>query len=245
MATAAISVTATISVIAGGCVTKTIAPDRSVRESAVGVHHTFWEAIATGDTSKVRTVSVPDVSLTLSDARTFTSGQIYPEIAAYRLGATRMEWLAEDARAHENSVVVRSRLREVTDANVSSFQIMTVLVRTDGEWKVAAAQSTREPYRAPTITVASSLLNDLAGRYRTARGGLISVIARDNALGVVETDGREYRYEPVGGMLFEARNIPLSSGVIRLVFIRDDTGAVVGMNRILQNGITTLTRVLE
>jgi hypothetical protein len=125
---------------------------------------------------------------------------------------------------------------------VHIYRWITVLVLINAQWKIAAAQSTREVELAPPIPI-SQAGNPASypGGYRTPGGIILNIALRDSSLILIEPSGQETKLTAIAPDLFEIPAI-LSAGNVRFAFSRDGNGNVLSMTRIA-NKIVNMPRV--
>lgn len=213
---------------------------------ALAAQRDWWRAFVVADTAHLRARTAPAFSLTLSGGRTFDRSAMLAQAATHTLGA-RLEigWAEEAVRPVAPGVaLVTSRATEADGPTVAAFRYLTVLRRDGAGWRVAAAQSTRELAPTPRVpTAAAGAPADFAGSYRTPRGGVLRVVARDSALVLVEPSGQEVRMEPIGPGLFELDYVSLGSGIVRFAFPRDAGGRVTALVRLVTGAATLFPRI--
>lgn len=228
------------------------APDRGGDRDVggpVAAQHAWWRTFADGDTVALRAGSAPEVTLTLSNGRTFDRAAMLAESQRLaNLPHPTLEWSdtvvvrSSDGRA----ALVSARLRETDPRGVTYNRTLTVLERADGAaagWRVLGAQSMREPRRYARLSAASA--GDLAvyaGQYRVP-AGILTISVQDSALVLTDPRGTATRLEPAGPGLFEAVAPAAVTEVVRVLFSRDDTGRINALSRLAANGVTTFPRV--
>lgn len=140
------------------------------------------------------------------------------------------------------TAIITSRVIETIRGTPGILKFMTVLSKIGSEWKVAAAQSTKEIELSTRIPNAGAgNLQDYAGKYRTPIGATLTVIVRDTLLILIDPSGAESPLEAIGPGLFEPPALH-TVGNVRIVFGRDATGHVTSLSRIT-NKVTTLYRI--
>lgn len=207
----------------------------------------WWRAFTVGDTAYLRAHTAPSFSLTLSSGRTLDRAGMLAQATTHTSGASiGLAWA--DGAVHPlpgASAVARVRVTERVGSTSTSYRYLTVLERgADGGLRVSAAQSTREAAFSPRVSAGEAgPLSDYTGEYRTPRGFALRVVDRDSALGLVEPSGAELPLEPIGPGLFEVGRLSPANGIVRFVFIRDATGRVTGMTRLVPGEVTTFPRI--
>lgn len=215
------------------------------RDEALRLQREWWNAYAAGDTAYLGARTAPEFVLTVSSGRTYDRAAMLAGAAAHQ-GGVAMEWADEAVHplSAPSVMVATGRVRETIGPTVNVFRYLTVLERGDGGWRVGAAQSTRVAEFTPRVSVdRAGPLGDYAGEYRTPRGGVLRVVARDSALVLIEPSGAELPMEPVGPGLFEFGRLSPLNGIVRFVFSRDPAGRVVAMSRLISGEVTTFPRI--
>lgn len=220
-------------------------PTARVSASAIAAQRAWWTAFIVADTAHLQARSAPQLSVTISGGQTYDRAATIAEAATHLRGKNLLiEWLDEAVQFPEPSIaIVTSRVRE-TAGPVGVYRYLTVLRRSGQDWTVAAAQSTRELALTPRVpeSVAGALA-DYAGNYQTPKGGVLPVSVRGAGLLLVEPDGLEIPLDPVGPGVFEFTKLSLGNGLVRIVFVRDNTGRITGMTRLLVGAVTTFPRL--
>lgn len=219
-------------------------------EDTAGVlvaHRAWWHAYMVADTAVLALRTSPALRLVLG------SGLAYDRVATLAASATNVdgsrlavEWGVETARAVAPGVaLVTARAAESEGASRMHFRYLTVLERHERAWRVLAAQATREEAFTPRAADAASggILTELAGEYRTPRGGVLRVEVEEEALVLIEPSGKRLAMEPIGPGLFEFRARSPLNGIVRFSFARDASGRVTSMSRLVAGGVTTFARV--
>ncbi len=213
---------------------------------ALTAQRDWWRAFVVADTAHLRAHTSPALSLTLSGGQTFDAPAMLAEAATHTRGA-RLElgWADETVRMVAPTVaLVTSRASEADGQTAGRYRYLTLLQRDGAGWRVAAAQSTRELALTPRVPAAAAgALADLAGAYRTPRGGELRVVAHDSVLVLVEPSGLEIPMEPVGPGLFEFGYVSLGNGIVRFSFPRDAAGRVTALVRLVPGSVTTFPRI--
>lgn len=214
-------------------------------DEALRLQREWWSAYAGGDTAYLQAHTAPEFLLTVSSGRTYDRAAMLAGAAAHQ-GGVGMEWADEAVHplAAPAVRVATGRVRETIGPTVNVFRYLTVLERGEGGWRVGAAQSTRVAELTPRVSAErAGPLGDYAGEYRTPRGGVLRVVARDSALVLVEPSGAELPMEPIGPGLFEFGRLSPLNGIVRFVFTRDPAGRVAAMSRLISGEVTTFPRV--
>jgi hypothetical protein len=213
---------------------------------ALGAHHDWWRAFTVGDTAHLRASTVPAFSVTLSNGQMLDRAGMIARAATHANGSPmRIDWADEAVRAAGPGVaVVTSHVTEGDGRRGGLYRYLTVLQRDGNGWRAFAAQSSREATVTPRIAAAEAgQLGAYAGEYRTPRGGVVRVVVRDSALGLVAPTGTEDRLEPIGPGVFEYGSPQSINNVVRFVFVRDESGRVASLVRIAPGEANTWTRV--
>jgi hypothetical protein len=143
-----------------------------------------------------------------------------------------------------NVAIVTSRFKETAGRGFSTYRYTNVFQRVGADWRVTAAQSTREvAYSARVALDVAGSLEDFAGSYRTPRNLALQVTHRDSTLVLKEPSGKELGLAPVGPALFELTGLSPANGIVRVAFTRDDTGRVTSMSRIIFGAVDTFPRI--
>jgi hypothetical protein len=213
---------------------------------ALAAQRGWWRAFVVADTAYLRARTSPELSLTLSGGRTYDRPAMLVQAATHTRGAgLEIGWAEESVRlAAPGVALVTSRGTEADGPRVAAYRYLTVLRRDGAGWRVTAAQSTRELAPTPRVPAAAAgPPADFAGAYRTPRGGVLRVVARDSALVLVEPSGQEVRMEPIGPGLFELDYVTMGSGIVRFAFPRDAGGRVTALVRLVTGMATTFPRM--
>ena len=211
--------------------------------SALEVSKAWWHAIA-GDTSFIKKHSTGELTVTFNNGRSFNGAEIIAHIATNKSSSLiKSEWSDEIVQnPTPQTAIISNRVVETVGAVQHIYKFITVLVRKDSIWKVAAAQSTRVLELAPPVPVEEAgKLEDFAGSYRTPGGMILKILVREVSLVLVEPSGSETKLEAIGPGLFEIPKI-IFAGNVRFSFSRNDSGQVVSMTRIAHK-ITNMPRI--
>ena len=204
----------------------------------------WWHATTFGDTAHLSKHSTGELTVTFNNGRSFSRSEIISQVATHNpLARITSEWsdILVQTPAPQTAIIT-NRIVERVGAMQHTYKFITVLVSTNSQWKVAAAQSTRELKLGTPVPVAEAgKLEDYAGAYRTPGGILLKVLLRDTSLFLVEPSGTETRLEAIAPGLFEIPQI-LSAGNVRFAFSRDASGSVTFMIRIAHN-VTAMPRM--
>jgi ketosteroid isomerase-like protein len=207
----------------------------------------WWRAYAVADTAYLQAHTAPAFSLTVSTGATFDRAAMLAQAATHVNGSRMtMAWSDETARLAAPSVAVATVRSTESDgpAATSTFRYLTVMERAGNGWRVSAAQSTRELAFTPRVPVAQAGdLREYAGAYRTPRGTVLRVEARDSALALIEPSGNELPMLPIGPGLFELGGMSPLNGIVRMVFTRDARGQVTVMTRLVNGAANTFPRI--
>ncbi|RYE57575.1 MAG: hypothetical protein EOP48_05505 [Sphingobacteriales bacterium] len=212
--------------------------------SAIGEAKAWWNAVTFGDTAYLKTHSTAGLTVTFNSGRSFNHAEIIRQVATHDPKAPiKAEWSqAELQSPSPTTAIVTNRVIETVGKTPHIYKFITVLIRNNSGWIVAAAQSTREIQLAPAIPVKEAgNLVDFAGSYKTPAGLTLTTVIRDTSLVLVEPSGAETRLEAIGPGIFEIPKI-LSAGNVRFVFSRDESGKVVSVIRVAHL-ITTMKRL--
>jgi hypothetical protein len=225
------------------------APDTAAygSDEALRLQREWWNAYTVGDTAYLRAHTAPEFLMTLSSGRTYDRAAMLAEVASRPpAGSIGVEWADEAVHAPATPMVrvATGRVHETLGQTVNVFRYLTVLEQVDGGWRVGAAQSTRVAVFTPRVSLErAGPLGDYAGEYRTPRGGVLRVVARDSALVLIEPSGAELPMEPTGPGIFEFDRLSPLNGIVRFVFSRDPAGRVVAMSRLISGEVTTFPRI--
>ncbi len=204
----------------------------------------WWHATTFGDTAYLKDHSTGALTVIFNNGRSFTRSQIMAQVATHSPSANiRVEWSESMVQLPApQTAIVTGRVVETVGRMPHHYLFLTVLVKEDAAWMVAAAQSTRVLELTPPIGLPDrDILEAYAGSYRTPAGGLLKLVLRDSALVLVEPSGTETELAPIGPDLFEVPRI-LSAGHVRFAFSRDRAGGISNMTRIAHR-ITVMPRV--
>jgi hypothetical protein len=213
---------------------------------ALAAHHDWWRAFTVADTAHLHASTAPVFSLTLSNGQMLDRAGMLARAATHVTGSgMRIEWTEDAVRVPGPGVaVVTSRVTESDGRRGGVYRYLTVLQRDGNGWRAFAAHSSREAAVTPRVTAAEAgPLAPYAGEYRTPRGGVVRVVVRDSALGLVVPTGTEDRLEPIGPGVFEYSSPQSINNVVRFVFVRDEAGRVASLVRIVPGEANTWTRV--
>jgi hypothetical protein len=219
------------------------APDST---GVLAAQREWWRAFATADTGYLQAHTARDFSVTLSSGRTLDRAAMLAQAATHvNGGRLTMEWADEAVGvAAPLLAVATARLTEADGPVAATYRYMTVLERGAGGWRVARAQSTRELVFTPRVPIAESgPLGDFAGDYRTPRGAALRIEVRGAALSMIEPSGSEVPLDPIGPGIFEFSQLSPANGMVRVVFIRDASGRVAAMTRLINGEARTFPRV--
>lgn len=206
-------------------------------------HRAWWRAFTVGDTAKTAALTLPTFTLTLSTGETFDrAGAVRSAAVRGDSSLVRLDWSEESVRLAGSSAVVTSRMHERVGQMEGQYRYLTVLQRTPGGWRVAAAQSTRIPAPSPSVVLPQALLREYEGQYRVPSGAFLRVAARDSLLALATPDGREQLLAPVGDAVFEIRTSRARFDVVRFVFERDASGRVTRLTRLSPAGVLSFAR---
>jgi len=213
---------------------------------ALAAHQHWWRAFTFADTTHLQASTAPLFSLTLSNGQVMDRAGMIARAATHVNGSgMRIDWAEEAVRVPGPGVaVVTSRVTEGDGRRGGVYRYLTVLQRDGNGWRAFAAQSSREAAVTPRIAAAEAgPLGPYAGEYRTPRGGVVRVVVRDSALGLVAPGGTEERMEPIGPGVFEYSSPQSINNIVRFVFVRDESGRVASLVRIAPGEANTWTRV--
>ena len=215
----------------------------SAPDDPLTVSKAWWSAFATGDSAYVAARTADHASFTINNGRTLDREQIVAETAKHAKAAVSVVWADESMRFVAPPVaVVTARATETVGERTARYRYLAVVQCAEGEWRLAAAQSTRELTETPRVPAATAgSLQDFSGRYRTPANRTLEIVAADTSLVLIDPTGARAPLEPIGPALFEVRGVSVQ-GLIRFSFVRDATGAVVAINRITTE-ITTYPRL--
>ena len=206
----------------------------------------WWRALTVADTAYLRAHSTDGVRLTLSSGLTFDRDGMLAESASHTTGAGAEMSSSDEAVRFlaPNVAIVTSRFKETAGRGFTTYRYTNVFERIGTEWKVTAAQSTREIAYSPRVAteIAGSLM-DFAGSYRTPRNLALQVLLRDSSLVLKEPSGKELNLAPVGPALFELTGLSPANGVVRVSFARDNTGRVTSMSQIIFGAVNIFPRI--
>jgi len=212
---------------------------------ASAVAESWWRAFTLGDTAYLARHTAPALALTLSSGRSLDRATMLREAAAHVPKPSTFVQPATDVELLPvaGAVVVTSRVVEGSQGGANEFRYLAVLERADGEWRVAAAHSTRRLALTPRVPAGvAGTLGDFAGAYRTPRGGLLRVVVRDSALVMIDPSGAESRLEPIGPALFELPALYDGIAVVRFAFTRYAGGRMATMSRMIHGSVATWPR---
>jgi hypothetical protein len=213
-------------------------------DAELAVAKAWWHALAFGDANNLKKHSTKELTVTLSNGRRFTHSQMIDQIAKHDpLAKITLEWTdIIKLSPNPQTAIITGRITEMMRGTPGLFKFITILTKADSEWKVAAAQSTREIELSKRIRGAEAgNLQDYAGKYRTPAGTTLSVVVRDTSLIITDPSGAESPLEAIGPGLFEPPALH-TVGNVRIVFGRDSTGRVNSLSRIT-NKVTTMLRI--
>lgn len=206
----------------------------------------WWRAMTVADTAYLRAHSTDALTLTLSSGLTFDRDGMLAEFASHTTGADVVMSSSDEAVRFlaPNIAIVTSRFKETAGRGFSTYRYTNVFERIGADWRVTAAQSTREIAYSPRVAaeVAGSLV-DFAGSYRTPRNLALRVLLRDSSLVLKEPSGKELGLAPVGPALFELTGLSPANGIVRVSFTRNDAGRVTSMNQIIFGAVNTFPRI--
>jgi hypothetical protein len=205
----------------------------------------WWHAIMYGDTAHLARRTDARLVLTFSSGKRFDRASLlgtavnhHPKPSAFlrRTGA--------DVIPTGGSVVVSLQVVEGTDNGANAYHYLTVLEKHETEWRVVAAQSTRELAITPRVSAQmAGPFADYIGSYRGGRGGVLRIIARDSVLALIDPSGAEVRIEPIGPGLFELPMLYDGIALVRFAFARDTSGRVTSLSRMIYGSVNTWPRV--
>ena len=213
---------------------------RNSDDSLVSAAKNWWKASTFGDSNFVKERSTEGLRVTYNNGRSFTRNEFMKELARYSSSSQiSSEWSDVEVQwLSPQSACVTARVLEVAGRTPNNYRFLTVLVRTNSKWKVAAAQSTRELDLSPRVPIAESgKPSSYPGSYRTPGGTVLNVQLRDSSLALIEPSGTETMLVPIGPDLFEIPAI-LTAGNVRFSFGRDGNGKITSMTRIAAKLIT-------
>ena len=216
----------------------------STRNTPLSAAKAWWQATTVGDTAYLKNHSTGGLTVTFNNGRSFTRAEIIAQVATHNPSARiGLEWFESVAQMPASqTAIVSSRVIETAGTMLHHYRFLTVLVRADSNWLVAAAQSTRVLELTPPIALPyKNALATYAGHYRTPAGAVLKLVPRDSSLVLIEPSGTETGLVPVAPDLFELPQV-LSAGLVRFAFSRDDTGAITHLTRIAHR-ITPMPRV--
>jgi hypothetical protein len=226
------------------CLTATSNAQKNGHHTPLAAAKAWWHAVTFGDTAYLNKHSTGELTVTFNNGRSFTRSEIIAQVATFNSSARiTSEWshIVVQSPAPQTAIIT-NRIVETVGVMQHIYKFITVLVSLDSQWKIAAAQSTREVELTTPVPVAEvGKLEDYAGTYRTPGGMLLKMLLRDTSLVLVEPSGSETRLAAIAPGLFEIPQI-LSAGNVRFAFNRDATGSVRSMIRIAHK-ITTMPRV--
>lgn len=202
--------------------------------SAIADAKAWWHAVTFGDTSYLVRRSSAELTVTFNSGRSFNHAEIIKQVATHDPKAQiKAEWFeAKQQSLNATTAIVTNRVVETLGKTPHVYKYITVLIRSNTGWLVAAAQSTRVIQLAPAVPVIEvGNLLDFTGSYKTPAGIILTTAIRDTSLVLVEPSGAETRLEAIGPGLFEIPKI-LSAGNVRFVFSRDASGKVTSMTRV-------------
>lgn len=234
-----------LSLLCGLSLTSPVSAQPADGKGAIAAQRAWWKAFIVADTASLQARTAGTFTLTLSSGKTYDRATMLVEAASHTQGKEMdIEWGDELVQVPEPTIaIVTSRVKE-TAGPTNVFRYVTILHRQGKEWRVAAAQTTRELDLTPRVPIArAGTLSDYAGSYLTPKGAVLRVVAHDAGLALVEPSGKELPLEPVGLGIFELDRLSLSNGLVRIVFLRDETGKVVSMNRLLSGAINSFARM--
>jgi hypothetical protein len=205
------------------------------------VSRAWWQAFATGEIGTLEERTASQFSWTSSTGSTLDRLGTLARAAGHDLTVV-FEWKEGAVRAVSSSVaIVTNRLTEtVRSAPPVTYRYLSVLECSEGRWRVAAAQSTRELELSIRVPDANRALDDFVGAYR-APSGLLQITTDGGALILTDPTGRRTRFESIGTDVFELSEVT-GAGIIRFAFHRGLKGDVVSMTRIAST-VTTFPRI--
>lgn len=225
------------------------APRAAVDDSAsvLAAQRAWWRAYAVADTAYLQAHTAPALALTVSSGATFDrAGMLAQAVTHTNGGRLAMEWAEDAVRLASPSVAIATTRVTESDgpAATTTFRYLTVLERAGTGWRVSAAQSTRELVSTPRLSAAQAgPLGDYVGGYRTPRGATLRVEARDSVLALIEPSGAALRMEPIAPGMFELGELSPLNGVVRMVFMRDASGRVASLSRLVNGAVITFPRI--
>lgn len=214
--------------------------------AALSAHRAWWHAYTTGDAGALAIHTADDAAVTFSGGTTLSRAELLDQASKHsRAAGFSMAWSDEAVRASRDGMaVVTATTTERAGNSEQAFRIVTVLDRATGkDWKVVFAQSTRVSRFAPRVPPdLSGSLGDYAGDYRTPKGKLLRIELRGAALWMVEPEGKAIEFTPIGPGLFEPTGRSPLNGILRFVFARDASGAVISLSRLSEGRVDAFPR---
>jgi hypothetical protein len=211
--------------------------------SAIAAARAWWHAVTFGDTSKVKSSSTEQLTVTFNNGRHFTRSEFVKQIATHNAAApVKAEWshIVQQLPASKTAIIT-NRIVETVGKMQHVYRFITFLTFINSTWMVAAAQSTRVLELAPPIPISpAGSLSEFVGSFGTPGGLVLTTVLKDSSIVVIEPSGAETKLAAIGPGLFEIPQI-LSAGNVRFSFTRDKTGKVTHMTRIAHK-IMTLPR---
>jgi len=213
---------------------------------ALASHRAWWQAYATGDQATLAAHSSADVQVVLSAGARMPRAALLDAAGKNKpASGFRMDWSDESVRfPRAGLAIVTATSTERAGSSQQVFRMTSVLDDVGRpDWKILSVQSTRVARFAPAVAPSvHGALGDYAGAYATPKGRLLRMQLRDDALWMVEPDGKAFRLTPTGPGLFEPAGASPLNGVIRFVFGRDESGKVVSFSRLTEGQVDTFPR---
>ena len=205
----------------------------------------WWHALMYGDTAHLARHTDERLVLTLSNGQRSDRASLLRDAASHHPKPTAfMRRTRAAVIPTGGTVAVTLEVIEGTDTGANTYQYLSILEKRDADWRVVAAQSTRELALTPRVSAqVAGPLSDYTGSYRGARGGVLRVVARDSVLALIEPGGAELRIEPIGPGLFELPMLYDGIGLVRFAFARDAGGRVSSLTRMIYGSVSTWPRV--
>jgi len=205
----------------------------------------WWHALTFGDTAHLARHSDARLTVTFSNGQRFDRASLLRRAAGHHPKPTA--FLRRTGAAvipTGGTVAVTLDVLEGTDTGANAYHYLSVLEKHDADWRVVAAQSTRELGLTPRVSAqVAGPLSDYIGRYRGGRGGVLRIVARDSVLALIDPGGTEVRIEPIGPGLFELPLLYDGIALVRFAFARDSTGRVSSLTRMIYGSVDIWPRV--
>ena len=101
------------------------------------------------------------------------------------------------------------------------FEVTDVLVQSVGHWRVASSQWTRAADHLTEVQLTVAQLDSMAGRYRTPRGGILTVARHGQRLTITEPAGHGTEFIALSPTMISG-----PGGRVRWLFLTDPDGAI-------------------